>query len=797
MDCLTDIAMSLDDHKHIIEKLIPLHDSEDFDGMLDFLMEKDAPSVRLLVKIEIKRLMSLCHKKVDLRGRVSGQCREYTLHGNTHWLDDVAYNLYLRRIKFYGYQFREGLYQELLNTRNNFRVMHQHEVISTDSNQHHLCADNDTLVATKVQFGSYLQRSENRLYVATPIEIMLPFKQKVNGKTQDLSPSGGKFKVPASFNYILGQTVTVTFPKLAQSAAQADLAEGIPYRILGIDPCDNDGECWLRVKALQGMDIIRLAIDKVTEKTASRLKRNIDDIAHQARTRGYENCYLKHTTTLPVYLAQQDIAHILLTTQNQHIWQYWHDERNLPVLQHLLSPQRMKLLGKPGLTQSSTLIYSFAHTHNSKHFFYSAALSEMDSEQRRLFWLLGSKRPSWRVFRVSVYPLLEQDYQRMDSVAPDLNGEFTRLSHVAMIEDLTTTQGQQDYQATAKPTIGAKALNRYLHPRETLSQDLCRYFDPRPQRGEHRYQFRTALTLHYADNQSLKTHTADISSQGINIVLPHPIALTRDEKVRVSLTELSKSSAGNLLHKVPYRCVRISRDGRSMTLATLDDAHKGIRFLARLLEKNHDKLQLIEENISHKTLLLALYQALLSRLSCLPFFAERAQHRLNLRAIGHNLPLRGLGKKIAELSLSAGGNAEHYNLDPLFKGYIKPLLTDPLRFIEPVRSRSNDIYLHLDKQDGEIVSSHVKLATAFNSIEQRIEFIQQAQKAGGFIALRISAVPMKSALTLLTSDLLTELSRQTLHRAQQLENEFNALMGCGEIVDISEEVLTRLHLNSR
>ncbi len=794
-DSLTENSMSLDEHKDIIEKLIPLFDSDDYDNMVVFLMQDATPPTRLRVKMEINRLMAPCHKKIDLRGRVNGECRAYELNGLSHWLDDVAINTYHRRIKFYGNQFREGLYEELMNTRNNFRVMHQQGVDPKASSQQKLSADDDTLVVNALRFGNYMLRSESRIFISTPIEVRLPMKQVVNGVTSDISASGAKFKVPSAFNYGLGQTITVSYGELGERANIDALIQGIKYRIIGIDKSDNNSFRWLRVQILDNSEAVSAAIDYEKRNTQQKVKKNTDDLAMQAKSKGYENCYLKHTASLPVYFAGNNIAHVLLTAQNQHLWQYWHDERNQPVIHHLLSKTRMQALGKQGLKQSSTLIYCFQHQQGDKTYFYSAALPELSQQQRRLFWLLGAKRESWRVLRLSVFPLSDEDHERMDDVAPNLINEHSVLSHVALLEDLTLKESKNDYLLAVKPNITARELNVFVHGRSTISEELTRYFDPQPQRTENRYKFSTKVIFASTKTGKVISSTHDLSAHGLNVALSAPTKLTRGDQVMVSLSELAKNAPKDTLASIPYTCVRVAPDRLSVQLVCEDDGHKAVSYLSLLLEKNHNKLTQIDENISHKELLLVLYQVLLTRLKCAPFFVDKQNHRLNLRTIGLNFPLNGLHKTLSTLSLFSGGNDRQYSLASLFKNKLKPLVADPVRPIDPPVPTYNELYLKILKLGDKVTDVECKLLSEFETTEQRAQFIKTSQSEGIFIALRISALPMKGALTLLTSQHLTELAQHTLHRARTIENEFSSLVGCGEINDITLEVLTRLSLN--
>ncbi len=108
----------------LAERLITAYHSSDFDYLLSQMTEGEPPSTKILVKMELNRIMEPCTKTIDLRGRVNGECREYELDGLKHWLDDVAFNAYHKNIQKFG-GYTEGVWLALCNTRNNFRVMQQ------------------------------------------------------------------------------------------------------------------------------------------------------------------------------------------------------------------------------------------------------------------------------------------------------------------------------------------------------------------------------------------------------------------------------------------------------------------------------------------------------------------------------------------------------------------------------------------------------------------------------------------------------------------------------------------------
>ncbi len=208
----------------LAERLIPAYQSEDFDNVLAMMTEGESPSVKLLVKMELNKMMAPCTKSVDLRGRVQGECREYELDGRKHWLDDVAFNEYQKGTQKFG-SYTEGVWNNLCNTRNNFRVMQQ----TGDDKKEGLTSADSPFEVEPVTLGFDLKRRESRLLFTTQVEIRLPGGQLVHGVSVDVSASGGRFKVPTAFAYKQGQVLDVLFTELTKSSKIIGLKD--PYNI--------------------------------------------------------------------------------------------------------------------------------------------------------------------------------------------------------------------------------------------------------------------------------------------------------------------------------------------------------------------------------------------------------------------------------------------------------------------------------------------------------------------------------------------------------------------------------------
>ena len=100
----------------VAERLIPAYYAEDFEFLLSQMTEDESPPLKLLVKMELNRIMAPCTKSIDLRGRIDTECRQFTLDGRKQWLDNIALNTYQRGTKkFEGYT--EGAWELVMTPR--------------------------------------------------------------------------------------------------------------------------------------------------------------------------------------------------------------------------------------------------------------------------------------------------------------------------------------------------------------------------------------------------------------------------------------------------------------------------------------------------------------------------------------------------------------------------------------------------------------------------------------------------------------------------------------------------------
>ncbi|WGV99783.1 PilZ domain-containing protein [Vibrio sp. YMD68] len=771
----------------IAERLIPAYHSEDFDYLLSQMTEDESPSAKLLVKMELNRVMAPCTKPIDLRGRVQGECREYELDGLKHWLDDVAFNAYHKNVrKFRGYT--EGVWEALINTKNNFRVMKQNGVPT----QKELSAESSPFHVEPITLGYDLKRQENRLKVYSQVEIQLQNKQIVHAVSIDLSPSGAKFKVPTAFNYKLGELISVSFVELQKSSEVEDIHLPLNYRIVGIDDSyENDAVKFIRTLKLSDSDVINQVIEESLQNSAQKVRHDNQDKIIRARTRGYEHTYLKHTCNLPVFFSGNELKLVLMTENNLPIWNYWQDERNQQALGSLFHEQRMSLLTTEGIRGCSNTIYSFTHDHDGKSLFFSMMMPEATREERQLFWHVGAKRKSWKAFKLSIFELSDPECQQLSQHANELGIDTKPLSHCGILQEIADTDSAADYLFTEKPKLPSKALNRFRHTRRVCGNPTSIYFDAKSRRKEPRYHFKSPIELTIDLESPMTGHTIDLSKHGLSIQLDKPSELRANEACSINLRELQLYDKSLPLSDVQYHVIRVSADNLKIQLS-IDESTSNlstIAFFDRLIKHNQAKLPKKKELLPSNELLEGLHNILLDKMVSNPVFVEKIKGSLVPMVIGVNYPLPPHLVLMARL-----GIAKQFSLEPIYKGRMNTLLSVPMKRIEGAVPQYHEIYISAVIFGNRIQSLQTKLSSEFENIRERLIFIKKAMAVGDFYVLRVSGAPIFEPLTSLLKQDIEELTQISMHQARNLEKEISATVGYGEIVDITEEVLVRLEL---
>ncbi|QNF24088.1 hypothetical protein FT673_05895 [Aeromonas hydrophila] len=178
---------------------------------------------------------------------------------------------------------------------------------------------------------------------------------------------------------------------------------------------------------------------------------------------------------MPLFFGSGDSPSLeiaLRTENNQHILEYWRDAKNRDMLASLFSATRMQALLPAAGELKETLIYCFTHSVRSHLYFFSATREELlQSGLMSLFFQVGARRPSWRVYKFSLErcDLHEADLASQQSKeSPQLQDmllqeRLKQISYVGLLQDVGLDSQREEFQYDASAQHNANELQRFGH----------------------------------------------------------------------------------------------------------------------------------------------------------------------------------------------------------------------------------------------------------------------------------------------------------------------------------------------
>jgi len=818
----------LQPYQGIIERLIPLLNSTEFSEVFGILTQEMPKPKQFLLKMELKRLGQPCNYYIDLRGRVDGEVRSFEHGGKTHYMDDMAVKAFERGLKRYG-SYTVGLYEEVTNTANNFRVRHKQQteqrlqaVIAGDPLVN-ATADNDAnneedkSAPRLVQFASYCTRGEERMNFTIDVEIFLSDDEHFQASTVDLSVSGCKIKLPSSRKVQSGQQIAIQFKGLEQEFALG-LSQGVPYQIIDTEIVDRS--VYARAKRLPMQDEQGFSefLRQFIHGNKRRYKVNLDNTLDAVIVKGYEQFYLPRIVSLPVFLAVKDglpLPVCALTTENnrQHV-QYFQDERQQSVLVQILTGKRLKSCLQKAPAERSTILYCFTHAAKGKLFFYSATADELaqQTELKAVFIGFGAQKPSWRVFHLAIHRTHPNDAHMLLSMPGTADAEVDKMNqppspmvqqmikdfrYIAALTELNQPQATQLYQQYPFDEQLLGQLKVFGHVKVTelppLESIAVQYVNLR---AESRFLYKTKVLLQINQQQQIEAHSRDFSSRGLQIECHQPVSYLKGDKLQLSLPDMQKISSKYPLTALEYEVMAISKNQLIMNLRIVEqeEPHQARLFFEQLIKNNRSKLTLAEEAPKYAGLGPALRNMYVKALNSFPFYMHRHGIRYDLNVIGRG----GEANNLHRLLGLFGSDKMRPNLQPLLKNSATNLhfaaqlkamkRQDPPKVFEVfLRYRPNQ-----QKLDQSFVT---EFDFELKTPQAKQYFIQDAIANDLLFVFRIHLSRTGRPDTEHINKELNYVSVYAIHKAKVLEEELWSVVGVGDVVEITDEVLQRYQLD--
>lgn len=813
--------MELGAYSTVINQLKSMVKDPDLDEALLRLTPNDSKSARFLIKMELKRLTTPCQRIIDLRGRVDGVCRPVEHDGRIHYLDDVAQRTFERCIKEYNGCYTLGVYEEVMTTENSFRAIQQREnqdkLRQLQAQERKSAEDEALLLANNqipqypgrlIRFGQYVGRSEERMHFSIRISVKSSNGEIQEGITSNLSLNGCRIRMPQEVEYPLGSKLNLRFIGLEQQN-NFPFQEYFQYEVAARDLV-RDGNVWYRLRRTFDSATFDAFISNFIQGNKRRYKVDIDHVVAAVQSKGYEQYFVPRMHALPIFINEKQgqllPSSVLVGEVNRDLIHYWRDEEYRLQLEQVLTPERLAQLAANPCTPM--VLYSFTHASKGRLYYYTATQQELTVPQPEpLFTAFGSQKYSWRVWllqleaiaadsgAINTLKIADNGNAKLDSLplSPRVQGALSQISHLLLLSDVTSERARAVWANQPYDRSELNSLNRFVLPRgkgNNISLEALSFSDLR---CEPRYSYKTTITGVLRD-QTFAGFSRDISTTGLQLELSEPLNCSVGDNLLLDLPKLQEMSNKHRLLALPYEIVGCNSTETVLHLKASGalSRHEGHQFLKLLIEHNKHKLPQPPAPNQLQGMAQALRNLVVNQRCVTPFFIHKRGARYAFDSIASPSELT----PIVELLNRLSDNRNEPNLYPLVKAEsLHERLLEPLKRLQ----RQDpplifDIYLQLSNDpSGERISQiSCCYADEFANEMQRRFFIEMARKKGEFHAWRLSLSRAAGRPDMkFVNDELTYISQYAIHRAKPLEAELWSVVGVGEIVDITAEVLGR------
>ncbi|NQY62392.1 MAG: PilZ domain-containing protein [Alteromonadaceae bacterium] len=776
---------------------------------------------RFLLKMELKRLAVTCIRLIDLRGHVEGECRPYEHEERIHYLDELAIRIFEESFEDYGaYTF--GVYEAVMNTENNFRVMYQKEKLNLqEARIAKKPAPSKTFEKTQypAQFykiGAHHNRTEERMNFAIPVKIILDNQDELDAVSSDISVSGCKIRFNDETKFSIGQLLQLRFIGFEEEF-QFDSDDGYQYKICNIQLMND-----MRLVGLSRVisdeetaaaNSFELFLKRYIQGNKRRYKVNMDNTVAAIKARSFEQFVLPKINELPVFVEEIQGAllpkYALTCINNQSIYQYWQDEKNKSTLNFLINSDRINKLKKLTENGQSLLVYSFIHKSQGKSFFYTADEEQLKGEQGLFQSFLGFAAAK-NTFAITDLSLIKTESDKADAsltvshflskqeqyinrpLTDDVRAILNNLPYVLVASDLSTIGLQNDYKRLTFENKYMAKLKTFGHKRlanpPVVNEVGINY---KNQRAEPRFKYHTEVQVE-TEGVNWAGSSVDFSASGMQVELSKKAILIKGDIVSLSFPQLQKVTTLFDLSQLLYEIVKINKKRTIINLRVFVEKHQhiGRAFFKALIEKNIDKLTPDEYSLMIPGLSKGLRNIYSGSLTVPAIIVQTSGSRYKMDAVvssaehGRFLPyLRKLSNR-----------KKYYNLYPLLNNpQMFNLINSSLKKMQGGDHPVTDVlYISIKSEYKSIEKSvNAKLESELESPNLKKDFVHNALQRGVFFCIQIKLSRTDEPDMDYLNPELSYISSYAIHRGKQIEQDIWSVAGIIQLFDITHEALVR------
>jgi hypothetical protein len=794
--------------------------SKNFEAEFADLTKSVPKTERFLLKMELKRLANPCTRLIDLRGHVDGECRAFEHEERTHYLDDIAIKVFEEAFAdFQGYTF--GVYEAVMNTENNFRVIYQNEKNQVQTPN---VAVKPAKVFEKSQypaqlysFGPYYNRTEERMNFAISLQVHVTDDQMIEATCSDVSVNGCKFRFNSIENIKIRQLITLRFTGL-EGEFQFDKNDKFTYEVRNIHITEGIQLVGVsRVySASEEKDGFRQFLKGYIQGNKRRYKINLDNTIKALQSRSFEQFALPKSNELPVFI--EDIQgrlaprFALTCHNNQNIYQYWQDEKRQSTLSYLITADRFLRVKKAAMLGKSVLVYSFIHISQGKMYFYTADNIQLDEDAEFMRQFLGfaASKESFAITQLNYLALnseladspltlantmAKKDEYLNTPTSDDVKDTLSKLTAIITVKDISDKNIHSFYQTLPFDNINTSKLKNFGHKRLVDGSNVDDVgINYNNQRQEPRFVYKTGVVVN-AEGVISNGISHDFSTSGLKIELEKASMLKRGNIVNITFPQLQKITSSFDLQSLPYEVMRVNTSKTMINLRVYVEKHQhiGRAFFKALIQKNREKLTPDEYAMLSPGLAKALRNIYSASLKTVALMIQTSGSRYKIETVTSN----DKNSRILSYCKQLSDRNHHYNLYPLLNNLqATSLMNATLKKMQSSDSPIVDILYVSINPENEMVDKAVttKLESELQSDKLKKIFISNALKRGEFFCLQVVVSRTYEPDMQYLSPELSYISSYAIHRGKQLEQDIWSVSGVVQVFDMTQEAMTRYHL---
>jgi hypothetical protein len=788
-------------------RLASYSDREDFAQIFKTILEKSGigSSMNFLLKMELKRLQKPSNTMVDLRGHVDEDCEAYIHNDVTHYFDDIAKAIFEEQISNFG-GYTIGVYEQVTNTANNYRVMHQKEKmgIKTEIKRVEKVKNKSDLLFDTLKFNNFHIRKEERMHYVSDVFSMENNVEVHIGRSIDISTSGCQLKVAKGYNPADGTVIDIVFKKLQEEFQLGDNTY-LRYEIVNFTECkESEDYNILRLKRITCEKTKRFDefLSNYIIGNKRRYKINLDNTVDSVYSRGYSQYSLPRNTDLNLFIKDNGSELMpfmaIATETNRSTMEYWKDATNNLSVQNAITSQRLNFLkSKLNNGVSDSYLYVFSGINSSKDVVFYAALNEEfegNNDIKNFFCGLGIDKYDFKVFSLSFsnasdklayqpFSLLTDDIK----IFKDLNKKpparvmsmINGLSHVLSIRDITTEETKEDYLNTPKISMVLADIKKFkclVNKKTLMSVVPIKTLDIRK---ENRYRIKTPATIDFSGNM-FQGRTIDLSTKGLKIKLSEPSEIKKGSIIKISLPKYN-------LVGLEYKIVHVNDELDEISLMVHGDVieHKGRIYLRDLFNKNKNNLLNYQSGTQDSELSICVQNILSTSSTNMTAYFQKTGKKNDIQKVSLGTNDFNLTKDLTDESQI---NLGFLLRDQIYKDLVNH---DESKKDKTSFSDGKNIYISIEK-NGEV---NGYLESQLTGAAMKKAFIKRSMMKGKFYCLNVSYSKAGRPDMSRIGTELNYISVYATHKGKEIEDDLWKINGVADIKDITAEVISRSNLN--